>query len=72
MGMASLHGALFPKPKPIKGRVTIGFMASCPWCDTWMGCTGEAARFCRHCGTTVQLNPEELAWVISEAHSTAA
>jgi hypothetical protein len=71
-GMASLFGAYFPKPKPIKVRVPVGVMAYCPWCDAVMGAISGGRRFCRNCGTTVVLNPEEVSWVISEKRSIEA
>lgn len=70
MGMASLHGALFPKLKPIKVRPAVGVMAHCPWCDSLMGATSPVDRACRSCGTTVVLNEEEVSWAISERRST--
>lgn len=71
-GMASLFGAYFPKPKPIKVRVTVGAMAHCPWCDSLMAATSPTHRFCRHCGTTAELNEEEVEWVTSERRLTRA
>lgn len=71
-GLASLHGAYFPKPKPIKVRITVGVIAQCPWCDNLMGATDPIHRACRSCGTTVVLNAEEVSWVIYEKRSIAA
>lgn len=71
-GMASLFGAYFPKPKPIKVRLTVGVMAYCPWCAATLAATSPTDRYCRGCGTTVVLNEEEVSWVISERRSTAA
>lgn len=70
--MASLYGAAMPKVKPVKCKVTVGLMVECPWCGSFMSGTSSASRYCRACWTTVELNPEEVSWVIYETHSTAA
>ena len=72
MGTASLHGALFPKPKPIKVRLTCGVMAHCPWCESFMTAASPTYRACLNCGTTVELNQEEVEWAISERRSIEA
>lgn len=69
-GTASLFGAYAPKAKPIKVRIAVGALAFCPWCDSMLAAASDTHRACRSCGTTAELNEEEVAWAISEAHST--
>lgn len=69
---ASLFGAYFPKPKKIKAWVTVGVMAICPWCEANMTATSLTNRLCRQCGTTAELNQEEVEWVTSEKRLTKA
>lgn len=69
-GMASLHGTGHPKPKPVKCIVTVGLLVDCPWCGVAMASHSDSGRTCPACSTTVELNPEEVSWVISEAHTT--
>ena len=71
--VASLRGAYFPKPKRVTVRVTIGVMVDCPACPNCiMAAPTPTDRFCRNCGTTLKLNPEEVAWLTSERRSTRA
>lgn len=69
-GMASLYGTVAPKPKPVKCIVTVGLLVDCPWCGVVMAAHSGSGRTCPECSTTVELNPEEVSWVISEAHTT--
>ena len=68
--MASLHGVSAPKPKPIQCRVTVGVLVDCPACGMGMGAHSASGRTCPHCSTVVELNPEDVEWLISEMRST--
>lgn len=64
-GMASLYGAAQPKVKAIRCAMAVGVICWCPRCGTGMGALSPHRRVCRSCWTTVALNPEEVAWVVS-------
>lgn len=68
--MASLYGTVTPKLKQVKCVVTVGLLVDCPWCGVVMAAHSNSGRTCPECSTTVELNPEEVSWVISEAHTT--
>ena len=71
--LASLYGsAAHPKVKTVEVRLLDngGALVRCPCCSSTMAFTSDAFRTCPMCATTVVLNPEELAWVISERLST--
>jgi hypothetical protein len=67
-GLASLYGAALPKVKTVEVWILDngGATVWCPWCSSTMAFATTDFRFCPMCATTVALNPEELAWVISE------
>lgn len=67
---ASLRGAYMPKVKRVRAKVTVGVMVACPACGDWMGAPTPTARVCCACGTTLELNPEEVSWATLEKHST--
>lgn len=48
----------------VECRIAIGVLVKCPTCQACMGATSPDQRTCV-CGTTVVLNPEEVAWVCS-------
>ena len=70
--MASLYGMAQPKVKTVDVWILDngGATVWCPWCSSTMAFALFDFRFCPMCATTVVLNPEELAWVISETLST--
>lgn len=70
--VARLHGVGDAKVKPVKCRVGIGVLVTCPACGATMCAKTPHERTCPACRTTALLNPEEVAWVISARRSTAA
>lgn len=70
--LASRFGAYHPKHKPVRCRVGVGVLVHCPNCAAVMGATSPTHRACHGCGTTLQLNAEEVSWVTFERRSTAA
>ena len=70
--IASLYGMAQPKVKTVDVWILDngGATVWCPRCGSTMAFALPEFRFCPMCATTVVLNPEELAWVISETLST--
>lgn len=58
--IASRFGAYFPKQKAVRCRVVVGLLVSCPNCSSTMAATSLHARCCPSCGTTLELNAEEV------------
>lgn len=72
MSTASLHGAYFPKLKPVKVSIAVGLLVECPACSALMTALNPTDRSCRWCGTTLTLNAEEVSWLTSATRSTRA
>lgn len=52
-------------------RVAVGLLARCPSCHATMGATALHVRVCLPCEVSVELNPDEVSWLVTEARTAA-
>lgn len=67
--VAWLHSAYAPKVKVVLCKVTVGVVVKCPWCSAGMRATSPEFRICNGCGTSLELNADEVAWLTAEGVS---
>jgi hypothetical protein len=63
------HSAFAPESRSLVMTVPFGPIAYCPYCPCVMQCAPNNMRWCGGCGTSLQLNAEEVSWAVSEARS---